>query len=109
MSEGRQLEVRPGDMALVSIAHNGESAMLYMSVYANLDAKLEMMRRFLLAQGHVISNQLAEVDELGESQWAVDVRNFLDRITDPEVYGLLFVGQHGREVVEDAVRLRDAR
>lgn len=110
MSEGRQLEVRPGDMAFASIAKNGEVVLMYLSDFDDiaLDSKLDFVRRFFQAQGHTIKNQLAEVDDFGESQWAVDVRNFLDEITDPEVYGLLFVGQAGREVVERAAELRDA-
>lgn len=110
MSEGRQLEVRPGDTVFVSVGKDGETHMHYMrpSSYHNLDAMLSAFEQFLRGCGFWAEGHLDFVDDDGESKWAVEVRNFLDRITDPEVYGLLFVGEHGREVVEDAVRLRDA-
>jgi hypothetical protein len=62
MSEGRKLEVRPGDTVFVSVGEDGDS------------------------------------------QWAVDVRNFLDKLTDPEGYGHAV----SEEVVKEAARLRDA-
>lgn len=43
------------------------------------------------------------VDDDGDSKWAVDVRNFLDELTDPEFYGHAV----SEEVVKEAARLRD--
>jgi hypothetical protein len=103
MSEGRQLEVRPGDMVFASVDENGEAVLMYLHgfMHASLDSKLDFVRRFFQAQGHTIKNQLAEVDELGESQWAVDVRNFLDGIANPDFRCPLTVS-------ERAAELRDA-
>lgn len=84
MSEGRQLEVRPGDMVFASVDGDGESVLMYLQGFMNmtLEGKLDFVRRFFQAQGHTIKNQLAEVDDFGESQWAVDVRNFLDQLAN---------------------------
>lgn len=103
---GRQLEVRPGDMVFASVGEDGESVLMYLQgfMHANLEGKLDFVRRFFQAQGHTIKNKLAEVDDFGESQWAVDVRNFLDAITDPEVYGW----KCGEDVRKRAAELRDA-
>lgn len=106
MSEGRQLEVRPGDMVFASVDGDGESVLMYLQGFMNmtLEGKLDFVRRFFQAQGHTIKNQLAEVDDFGESQWAVDVRNFLDELTNPDVYGWTC----GDEARKRAAELRDA-
>lgn len=106
MNGERQLEVRPGDTVFVSIDITGESTMCY-TRGGHLSVMLEAFERFLKAEGFSFDGHLDFVNNEDESQWAVDVRNLLDEITDPEVYGLLFVGQAGREVVERAARLRD--
>ena len=108
MSDSRKLEVRPGDTVFVCMA-DGHCNMHYIEHADSLEAMLQGFEQFLRGAGFSFDGHIDVCDSVGESQWAVDVRNFLDRITDPEVYGLLFVGQRGREVVEDAARLRDAR
>lgn len=108
MSEARQLEVRPGDMVLASISRDGEAVTIYMGVDANLDSKLDLIRRYLLAQGHAGVGPLGEVDDYGDSQWAVDVRNFLDNLIDPEGYGwaLASIGPETRaEITAEVKRL----
>lgn len=103
---GRQLEVRPGDMVFASVDEYGESVLMYLQgfMHVNLEDKLDFVRRFLQAQGHTITNPLDEVTDFDESQWEVDVRNFLDAITDPEVYGW----KCGEDVRKRAAELRDA-
>lgn len=106
MSEGRQLEVRPGDTVFVSVGADGETHMHYMrpSSYHNLDAMLSAFEQFLRGCGFWTEGHLDFVDDDGDTQWAVDVRNFLDKLTDPEVYGHAV----SEEVVKEAARLRDA-
>lgn len=106
MSEGRKLEVRPGDTVFVSVGEDGETHMHYMrpSSYHNLDAMLSAFEQFLRGCGFSFDGRLDFVDDDGDTQWAVDVRNFLDKLTDPEGYGHAV----SEEVVEEAARLRDA-
>ena len=53
MSEGRQIEVRPGDTVFVSVGVDGETHMHYMrpSSYHNLDAMLSAFEQFLRGCG----------------------------------------------------------
>ncbi len=119
MSEARQLEVRPGDTVFVSVGEDGETHMHYMrpSSYHNLDAmrsafdhfhNLDAMcsafEQFLRGCGFSFDGHLDFVDDDGDTQWAVDVRNFLDELTDPEGYGHAV----SEEIVKEAARLRDA-
>jgi hypothetical protein len=102
----RQLEVRPGDTVFVSVGEDGETHMHYMrpSSYHNLDAMCSAFEQYLRGCGFSFDGRLDFVDDDGDTQWAVDVRNFLDRLTDPEGYGHAV----SEEVVKEAARLRDA-
>lgn len=106
MIEGRKLEVRPGDTVFISVGEDGETHMHYMqpSSYHNLDAMLSAFEQFLRGCGFSFDGRLDFVDDDGDTQWAVDVRNFLDKLTDPEGYGHAV----SEEVVKEAARLRDA-
>lgn len=106
MSECRQLEVRPGDTVFVSVGEDGETHMHYMrpQSYHNLDAMISAFEQFLRGCGFSFDGRLDFVDDDGDTQWAVDVRNFLDKLTDPEGYGHAV----SEEVVKEAARLRDA-
>ena len=106
MSECRQLEVRPGDTVFVSVGEGGETHMHYMrqSSYHNLDAMLSAFEQFLRGCGFWTEGHLDFVDDDGDSKWAVEVRNFLDELTNPEAYGLTC----SNECVKRAAELRDA-
>lgn len=121
MIEGRKLEVRPGDTVFVSVGEDGETHMHYMRPtnyrdlsheamryafdhFHNLDAMCSAFEQFLRGCGFSFYGHLDFVDDDGDSQWAVDVRNFLDKLTDPEGYGHAV----SEEVVKEAARLRDA-
>jgi hypothetical protein len=102
----RQLEVRPGDTVFVSVGEDGETHMHYMrpSSYHNLDAMCSAFEQYLRGCGFSFDGRLDFVDDDGDTQWAVDVRNFLDELTDPEGYGHAV----SEEIVKEAARLRDA-
>lgn len=84
MSEGRKLEVRPGDTVFVSVGEDGETHMHYMrqSSYHNLDAMLSAFEQFLRGCGFWTDGHLDFVDDDGDSKWAVEVRNFLDQLAN---------------------------
>lgn len=106
MSEGRQLEVRPGDTVFVSVGADGETHMHYMrpSSYHNLDAMLSAFEQFLRGCGFWTEGHLNFVDDDGESKWAVEVRNFLDELAQPITVDAAYV----EAVRERAAELRDA-
>ena len=103
MREGRQLEVRPGDTVFVSVDITGEASMCY-TRGGHISVLLEAFERFLKAEGFSFGGHLDFIDDDGASEWAVDVRNFLDNLTNPEMCGYVV----SDEVRQDAARLRDA-
>lgn len=121
MSEGRQLEVRPGDTVFVSVGEDGETHMHYMRPtnyrdlsheamryafdhFHNLDAMCSAFEQFLRGCGFSFDGHLDFVDDDGDSTWAVDVRNFLDELAQPITVDAAYV----EAVRERAAELRDA-
>ena len=106
MSESRQLEVRPGGTVFISMARDGETHMHYLAGgdYQTLDSMCSAFEQFLRGCGFSFDGHLDFVDDDGESEWAVEVRNFLDNLTNPEMCGYVV----SDEVRQDAARLRDA-
>lgn len=101
MSEGRQLEVRPGDTVFILMEDNGAATMSYVHRHATLPEMVSAFEAFLRAAGYRFDGSLDVVDDDSESQWAVDVRNFLDGIANPDFRCPLTVS-------ERAAELRDA-
>lgn len=107
MSEkSRQLEVRPGDTVFISMSRDGETHMHYLAGgdYQTLDSMCSAFEQFLRGSGFTFDGHMDFVDDEGESEWAVSVRNFLDSLTNPETFGHAV----SEEVVREAARLRDA-
>lgn len=100
MSDSRQLEVRPGDTVFVCMA-DGHCNMHYIEHADSLEAMLQGFEQFLRGAGFSFDGHIEICDSVGESQWAVDVRNFLDGIANPDFRCPLTVS-------ERAAELRDA-
>lgn len=103
MSEGRTLEIRYGDTVFICMAE-GHCNMHYVEDGTNLEKVIEGFEQFLRGAGFHFDGHIEIGDVSAESQWAIDVRNFLDAITDPEVYGW----KCGEDVRNRAAELRDA-
>ena len=104
MSEARQLEVRPGDTVFILMEDNGAATMSYIHRHATLPEMVSAFEAFLRAAGYQFDGSLDVVHDDSEPQWAVDVREFLDELANPDVYGWTC----GDEARKRAAELRDA-
>ena len=103
MTEPITLEVHQGDTIFVSRAE-GHCNLHYVEHGGHMEEMLTGFEQFLRGAGFSFDGHLTVCDDDTETQWAIDVRNFLDHLTNPEAYGFAI----NNEVRIRAAELRDA-